>query len=53
MEQSLIDAAESAVEELSDYEPEELFAELEIRRRAIVSNPKVAGLSTLLESIDL
>lgn len=43
MEQSLIAAAANAVQELADYEPEELFAELEIRRRAIVADPKVAG----------
>jgi len=43
MEQSLIMAAAAAIQELDGYEPEELYAELEIRRRAIVANPKVAG----------
>lgn len=32
-----------AVEELLEYEPDQLFAELEIRRRAIVDDPAQAG----------
>lgn len=43
MERNLISKAEAAILELADYEPEELFAELEIRRRTIAANPILAG----------
>jgi hypothetical protein len=43
MDQNLISKAEVAIRELADYEPEELFAELEIRRRTIAANPTLAG----------
>jgi hypothetical protein len=35
--------AAQAVEELLEYEPDQLFAELEIRRRAILDHPAQAG----------
>jgi hypothetical protein len=35
--------AVQAVEELLEYEPDQLFAELEIRRRAILDDPALAG----------
>ena len=35
--------ASAAVDELLDYDPDRLFAELEIRRRAILDDPAQAG----------
>lgn len=43
MNEVLLAQATSAVQEISDLEPDELFAELEIRRRAIASDPQLAG----------
>ena len=43
MNEVLLAQATSAVQEISDLEPDELFAELEIRRRAIASDPQLVG----------
>jgi hypothetical protein len=40
---SLDKLASPAVEDLLDYEPDQLFAELEIRRRTILDDPAQAG----------
>jgi hypothetical protein len=43
MNEVLLVQAAPAIEEISHLEPDELFAELEIRRRAIASDPQLAG----------
>ena len=43
MNDGLLAQATSAVNEISQFEPDELFTELEIRRRAIASDPQLAG----------
>ncbi len=43
MHESLLSQATAAIVELANYEPEQLYAELELRRRAIVDNPSAAG----------